>query len=362
MQTKNIFVFVFVLFSQTISAQSKTAVTTKGLRKDSGNKMKFNIAQAPAPLFRDPVFDGAADPTVIWNEQTKEWLVYYTARRASLELKNVAYCYGTAIGIAASADFGKTWYYKGTAQLAQPDTGLNSFWAPQVFQNPGDKMYHMMVTYIKGVYENWGGQSQVFHYISRDLVNWKWLNPTGLSGFIDASVFRMPDNTWKLWYSKGVTYSATSKDLITWKANDVAEVKNRGHEGPVVFYFDKSYWMITDPTYDDYTGLDVFRSSDATHWEYNNTILNTPGVRPDDIDQGRHADVKVVNGKMYIFYFTHPGRVYPNEKAEDPDKNRWRYRRSSLQVAELELKNGKMICDRNKYALLQRAVPLKIPQ
>jgi hypothetical protein len=26
----------------------------------------FAIEKAPAPLFRDPVFDGAADPTVIW--------------------------------------------------------------------------------------------------------------------------------------------------------------------------------------------------------------------------------------------------------------------------------------------------------
>lgn len=220
----------------------------------------------------------------------------------------------------------------------------------------------MIVTYIKGVYEDWEGQAQVFHYESKDLTNWKWLNPTGLSGYIDASVFQMPDKTWKLWYSKGVTYSSTSKDLMNWTAIDDPVVNARGHEAPIVFYYDNSYWLITDPNSDGYVGLDVFRSTDATHWEFNNTILNTPGVRLDDIDQGRHADVKVVNGKMYIFYFTHPGRVYPNEKDEDPDKNRWRYRRSSLQVAELELKDGKMICNRNKYAVMQPPIELKIPQ
>ena len=357
MKIKNIIGIGLLIISQVALAQKKNSAVTK-----SDNGPRFDIAQAPAPLFRDPVFDGAADPTVIWNEKTKEWLVFYTQRRASLELKNVAYCYGTAIGIAASKDYGKTWQYKGTAQLSQPDTGLNSFWAPQIFQTPDDKMYHMIVTYIKGVYEDWGGQAQVFHYVSKDLTNWKWLNPTGLSGYIDASVFQMPDKSWKLWFTRGFTYSATSKDLINWKAGDTPVVNNRGHEGPIVFYFDNAYWLITDPTYDEYTGLDVFRSTDATHWEYNNTILNTPGVRPDDIDQGRHADVKVVNGKMYIFYFTHPGRVYPNEKAEDPDKNRWRYRRSSLQVAELELKDGKMTCNRNKYAVVQPTVELKIPQ
>ncbi|WP_019534432.1 hypothetical protein [Paenibacillus ginsengihumi] len=31
-------------------------------------------AQPPqAPLFRDPIHDGAADPTVIWNREAKEW-------------------------------------------------------------------------------------------------------------------------------------------------------------------------------------------------------------------------------------------------------------------------------------------------
>ncbi|RFS21859.1 hypothetical protein DVR12_14490 [Chitinophaga silvatica] len=335
-----------------------------GQIQGSQTNVKFDIAKAPAPLFRDPVYDGAADPTVIWHSATKKWIIFYTARRAALDLKGVAYCYGTSIGIAASADYGKTWTYEGTANLPQPDTGLNSFWAPQVFQNPDDQLYHMIVTYIKGVYDYWGGEAQVFHYTSKDLKTWKKLNDIGLRGCIDASVFRLPDHSWKIWYKdqQGVTSSGTSKDLSHWTFNNTAEVKNRGHEGPVVFYFNNAYWMITDPTYDDYTGLDVFRSVDATHWEYNNTILNTPGIRPDDIDQGRHADVKIVNNKAYIFYFTHPGRVYPGEKEEDNDNNRWRYRRSSLQVAELELESGKMICDRNKYALLKNIPAKKIPQ
>ncbi|MDQ0877727.1 hypothetical protein QFZ77_006386 [Paenibacillus sp. V4I3] len=31
-----------------------------------------------SPLFRDPFYDGAADPVVIWNRQTKEWWMIYT--------------------------------------------------------------------------------------------------------------------------------------------------------------------------------------------------------------------------------------------------------------------------------------------
>ncbi|SFW17838.1 hypothetical protein [Chitinophaga sancti] len=56
--------------------------------------------QAPAPLFRDPIFDGAADPTLIWNDREKAWWMLYTQRRASVDAENVAYCYGSKIGIA----------------------------------------------------------------------------------------------------------------------------------------------------------------------------------------------------------------------------------------------------------------------
>ena len=34
--------------------------------------------QAPAPLFRDPITDGAADPVLIWNRTEKNWWMLYT--------------------------------------------------------------------------------------------------------------------------------------------------------------------------------------------------------------------------------------------------------------------------------------------
>lgn len=35
---------------------------------------------ANKPLYRDPVFDGAADPVVIWLPDKKCWLMFYTSR------------------------------------------------------------------------------------------------------------------------------------------------------------------------------------------------------------------------------------------------------------------------------------------
>src|SRR3972149_1553132 len=62
---------------------------------------------APKPLYRDPVFDGAADPVVIWNPRVERWWMFYTNRRANVpDLGGVSWVHGTPIGIAESADGG----------------------------------------------------------------------------------------------------------------------------------------------------------------------------------------------------------------------------------------------------------------
>src|SRR5215831_12042126 len=38
------------------------------------------VHKAPAPLFRDPIFDGAADPVVVYNREKKQWWMFYTQR------------------------------------------------------------------------------------------------------------------------------------------------------------------------------------------------------------------------------------------------------------------------------------------
>ena len=40
---------------------------------------------ANAPLFKDPIHNGAADPVVIYNEETGTHYMLYTARRADVE-------------------------------------------------------------------------------------------------------------------------------------------------------------------------------------------------------------------------------------------------------------------------------------
>lgn len=51
-----------------------------------------------APLFRDPIYDGAADPVIIWNKEEKAWWIFYTNRRAFGPNCGVAFVHGTDIG------------------------------------------------------------------------------------------------------------------------------------------------------------------------------------------------------------------------------------------------------------------------
>ena len=96
---------------------------------------------APKPLYRDPVYDGAADPVLTWNRHREKWWMLYTNRRANVPgLRGVSWVHGTRIGIAESGDGGATWKYEGTAQI---ELGVedDSHWAPDVLFHGG--RYHM---------------------------------------------------------------------------------------------------------------------------------------------------------------------------------------------------------------------------
>lgn len=61
-----------------------------------------------APLFRDPIYDAPTDPVVIWNNERREWWMFYTQRRASRNIVGVAHIHGSTIGVATSPD-GNNW-------------------------------------------------------------------------------------------------------------------------------------------------------------------------------------------------------------------------------------------------------------
>jgi hypothetical protein len=313
-------------------------------------QLVFDIENSPAPLFRDPIYDGAADPSVIWNNETGEWWIFYTQRRAATPSQGVSWCYGTRIGIAASADSGRTWYYKGTCQGMDIGEGKLTFWAPEVLEADGE--YHMFVTFIKGIYHAWGGARHIIHLTSKDLFNWTFRDQLELASnrVIDPGVIRLDNGLWRLWYKDeaagSVSKAADSPDLFNWKMVDEGSVTDRSHEAPNVFFWKDYYWLLGDTG----RGIPVYRSADGNQWESQGLILIDPGQRVDDGWYGQHPDIVLIDDRAFIFYFVHPGRrLFDNPEYDYNTTMPFEYKRTSLQVAELEVVDGKLICERDKY-------------
>lgn len=299
---------------------------------------------AAKPLFRDPVHDGAADPTLIYNRNRHEWWMFYTNRRADKatdDCKDVAWVHGTRIGIAVSKDHGATWKYRGVAKIpyGKPDY---TQWAPDIVF--WKSKYHMFLVIVPGTFHNWNAPRQIIHLVSPDLEHWTYVSQleVGSDRIIDPSLFQKPDGGWRIWYKDERDHShihyADSTDLIHWTGNDAA-ITDRSSEGPKVFRWKDQYWMITDA----WKGLGVYHSTDLLHWVVQpQNLLAKPGKAPTDWSEGHHCDVIVNGNHAFIYYFTHQGGA-------DLDPNLpHSSQRTVLQVAELQFNNGTLVAERDQ--------------
>ncbi len=297
-----------------------------------------------APLFRDPVYDGAADPTVIRHSATGQWWMFYTQRRATVDAPGVAWVHGSAIGVAVS-DTGEHWEYRGTAGgLATPGV---TYWAPEVIRDGGT--YRMYVTLIDGVPDRWEGHPRrIAEYLSDDLSEWRFARDIPLSSdrVIDAAVERCGDGLWRLWYKDeadgSTTWAAVSRDLGEWEIEGRV-IGGAPHEGPNVFRLGGWYWMVVDK----WRGLRVYRSRDGVGWEPQEEdgglLLDRRGRRTGDGTVGRHADVVVTEeDRAWIFYFTHPEWDGALDGADKP-----RSRPTWIQAAQLLVQRRVLTCDRD---------------
>ena len=301
---------------------------------------------APKPVFRDPVYDGAADVSIVYDRAAKLWKMFYTNRRATMKLpdpKDVEWVHGTAIGIATSPD-GMHWRYQGTAEFPKACTDV-TLWAPEIYYENGT--YHMWLTIVPGIFHRWGGpgaDGRIEHLTSTDLSTWKCEGTVKLDTgrMIDPTVIKLGQG-YRMWYKDeragSKILAADSKDLRTWKKVSDEPVNPTTGEGPKVFRFKGYYWMVVDV----WKGLMVLRSDDARTWtEQKGYILGEPGHKATDRAKGQHADVVVDGDRAFIYYFVHQ----ENEPEAATDA-RWN-QRTVIQVAELVFKDGRLEVDRDR--------------
>ncbi len=326
----------------------------RGARAERENGGREGVA-APKPLYRDPVYDGAADPVVVWNPRVNRWWMFYTNRRATrTELPGVSWVFGTPIGIAESAD-GAEWDYLGTAEFPDlpPECGGReaTLWAPDIV--PGDDgLWHMYLSIQPGIDEKWGLPGFIAHLTSGDLRSWKYerrLDQLGTK-VLDADLLRMEEGTWRMYYKDSNHYShlcmSESRDLYHW--SEPCEILRISGEGPCAFRWKDWYWLIVDT----WKGQVVYRSGDGDRWERqpgDPLLQDGEGTGADDIPNGLHANVVTSNDRTWLFYFTHPGRV-----GEDKKSDGYEQRRSSIQVVELEFtREGWITAGRNRTTYMQ---------
>lgn len=294
------------------------------------------MTEVPRPLYRDPMHDGATDPTVIWNRAERAWWLVYTSRRATApDRRDVSWVHGTDLGVASSADGGVTWLYRGTIDGLGTEWGRHTYWAPEIVDD--GSTYHMYVSVIRGVPDAWHPhERRIRHYTSPDLVRWTYRSTLALSSpyVIDACVAALPGGGYRLWYKDEAddshTWAADSPDLYTWQVKGPA-VTISAHEGPNVFALGGRHWMIVD----EWHGQRVLRSDDLETWQPLGLILDEPGSGEHDGGYGHHADVVVTGEKALAFYFTH---------LDGPGGGR----RSAVHAARLRVRGDELTCDRDE--------------
>jgi hypothetical protein len=314
----------------------------------------LDIANAPAPLFRDPEFNGAADPSVVWHAGEKAWYVFYTQRRAKFEEKVAgSWFMGTQIGITKSTDHGRTWSYVGTAQGISRGLKEETFWAPHVFEEKGT--YHLFVTYIPKAVKSAKGQPVICHYTSRDLLTWEYSDTADVKSddIIDPAVVKLRDGRWLMVFRdcrrQNRTAKVVSSDMKNWER--LEELTGDGHhEAPVVLFWKDRFWLFID----EWKGIGVYESQDGIQYTRNSLILDKAGKRPDDGYWGSHPGVALAGDRAFVFYHVHAGRKIGVDTAA-LDQKGIEFKRTSLQVAELELKDGKITCDRDKHPATHHA-------
>ncbi|MGN6724724.1 MAG: family 43 glycosylhydrolase [Tepidisphaeraceae bacterium] len=317
-----------------------------------------SAAVVPSPIFNDPNYEGAADPEIVWNKATKEWWIFYTARRIMADTNPG--CGGCPIGVAVSKNL-IDWRFAGYCKfdgVGGEKDSATTLWAPGIICD-STGVYHMFLVWRPGAEGVWGsGDTRIRHYVAKggDLLNgWTKVDDAiPPPDTIDAGLIHANDQYWMFYRdlpkkgeAPGSLYYATSPDLNAWTrhghvtgpANDQKVNGASYQEAPYAFKWKGHYWLLTDQG----SRLGQYYSEDLTNWTFGGPLLQNPGWRPLDKNSGKHPSVAVIGDRAFIFYFNHP--YLPADQSELEKKKAGR---SWLHMSELSVHDGRLECNRDE--------------
>lgn len=317
------------------SGSEKIVLTAKATVSGSEKTKDFEIEiEASEALYEDPLYDGAADPMLVYNREKKQWWMFYTQRRATMVEGNetVEWVHGTNIGVAVSDDGANSFSYSAeyTKKLSEtlnlekyldeyPSEGRDTLWAPEIVYNEGK--YHMYVSYIAGVPTVYSREAYIEHFESDDLLNWRHVKQLDLGSdrVIDSCVQKIGDK-FAMWFKNEkhdggqCTYVTYSDNLYDWSTPTLAYGPDPWHEGANVFYWKDKYWMLVDEDC-----IFALVSDDGVNWVKDREDLYDP-THPEDhsyqfgkVVGANHCDVVVQDGEAYMLYFVHPNNTKKTE-------------------------------------------------
>ncbi|MEO1012085.1 MAG: family 43 glycosylhydrolase [Bacteroidota bacterium] len=336
------------------------ATTIMGCAQRQGNTI-------PKPIFIDPNYQGSCDPEIVYNRSDELYYIYYTARRSGKRNTFLQ----TPIGVASSQDLAN-WKFEGYCRFdgQHDDKDADAtFWAPAIIATKDS--LHMFATFkpdtltTKGA---WGGKGSIVHYatsLNNPVNGWQKMQVMHADTLstLDASTYWV-DDTAHLWFmAKNAMYKTqeytlihrTTKDFDAWETikQPLGDVYNKSvtgigyEEAPYIFLWKGSYWLMTDP----HNGFAIYKSEDATYWKFQGYILKEPGTGKMDVARARHGSVLIKNDRAFLFYHVEYNRDYEGEPIF---KQSLENRKSALQMAELKLVKGKLVCDRDKDIVLAK--------
>ena len=202
--------------------------------------------------------------------------------------------------------------------------------------------FHMFLTVVPGVFEDWNHPRSIVHLTSKDLRTLarrasRCSSPPSAPS--TRRSIRLPDGGWRMYYNNELDGQI---DLVCRQSRPRELDRSRqAHRRPGrrrARRLSLARQVVADHRRLEGSCRVLIRLTAQTlDAAARTTCSRRRAAAPMTRSQGQHADVVVSGDRAWLFYFTHPG-----PQAERKQSDTYETRRSSIQVVELQERDGRI--------------------